>query len=152
MKKLAQSFAILAATLSFCAMLILGLAKPVYADGSAMDAMKAILKEVKVKDGAFEVKVSTPIHPPGDQPLVVRKALVSLSPETLQQGVVNSIKITGPDGIEFGCVNLKVKQGTDLVKSCGGPAILKKGMTTYEANGSGFGPATSGTFSISLIP
>lgn len=115
--------------------------------------MQGIVEKVDIKDGAFAVKTITSIPPlPGGQQLRISKALVSLSPETLKEGTVDSIKITGPQGIEFGCVNLKVKQGTDLIASCGGPALLSAGQTTYEASGSSFGPDSTGTFSIALVP
>jgi hypothetical protein len=74
----------------------------------------------------------------------------------MKEGVVKSIKITrkvgNDDVIEFGCVNLKVSQGTDLIKSCGGPALLAAGETTYQAAGADFGPEPNGTFSIQLLP
>lgn len=131
---------------------------PAYADSAAMAAMQGIVKMVDVKDGSFgPFSVSTTIPPlPGDKPLRIGSALVSLSPDTLKEGVVKSIKITrkvgNDDIIEFGCVNLKVSQGTDLIKSCGGPALLAAGETTYEATGTNFGPEPNGTFSIQLIP
>jgi len=153
MKKLTQTWALFTAILAICAALILQPAKPAYASNSAMAAMQGIVEKVDIKDGAFAVKTVTSIPPiPGGQQLRIGQALVSLSPETLKEGTVDSIKITGPQGIEFGCVNLKVKQGTDLIVSCGGPALLSAGQTTYEASGSNFGPDSTGTFSITLVP
>lgn len=118
----------------------------------AMAAMKGIMEKVQIQAGAFSVKTDPFPIPPMGKPLRIAQAIVSLSPETMKQGLVKSIKITGPNGIEFGCVNLKVEPGTDLIKSCGGPALLESGLTVYEANGSGFGPEQNGTFSIDLIP
>jgi len=131
---------------------------PVFADTEPMAAMQGIVEKVDVKDGAFgPFSVSTTIPPiPSGKPLRIGSALVSLSPDTMKEGVVKSIKITRKavdgDVIEFGCVNLKVSQGTDLIKSCGGPALLASGETTYEAAGANFGPELNGSFSIQLLP
>jgi hypothetical protein len=66
--------------------------------------------------------------------------VVSLEPPD-QTGTIDAIVITRPNGKrEFACAGLKVQNGTDLIKSCGGPAVLETGETTYVAMGSGFAP------------
>ena len=83
-------------------------------------------------------------------PIAVRKAILSLPKE--ETGSIDSIVITGPDGQRiFGCQNIKVENGTDLIKACGGPAVLQPGPnTTYQAVGSNFGPEKDLTFSVTL--
>jgi hypothetical protein len=127
---------------------------PAFADGMSPEAMAAIkdmMQSVPIQGGTFSVTKELSI-PPLPKPLRIAQAIVSLSPEPMKRGLVKSIKITGPNGIEFGCVNLKVEPGTDLIKSCGGPALLESGPTVYEANGVDFGPEQNGTFSVDLIP
>jgi len=69
----------------------------------------------------------------------VDSVIVSL-PEG-ETGIIEEIVIIGPDNQrEYGCVNQKVKNGVDLIKSCGGFAYLKKGSTVYQAKGSNFNP------------
>lgn len=144
----------------FCCLLALTvLLLPVskaFADAPAMAGMQAIVQKVPIKDGKFTATAETIIpEPPVGvpvKPIRIEQALVSLTPDSLKEGVVRSIKITGPKGVEFGCVNLKVQDGTDLIKSCGGPALLEPGKTLYEASGDDFGPDGFGEFSIILIP
>ncbi|AFZ38289.1 hypothetical protein Sta7437_4858 (plasmid) [Stanieria cyanosphaera PCC 7437] len=72
--------------------------------------------------------------------LRVGSAVLSLPPD--ETGTIEEIAITGPSGKIFGCVNIKVQNGTDLIKSCGGPAYLVPGKTKYYAKGSNFQPQT----------
>jgi hypothetical protein len=128
--------------------------RPAIADGvgpESMAAMQEMMESVSIQGGTFTVAKHLEI-PPLPKPIRIAHAIVSLSPETMNRGLVKSIKITGPNGIEFGCVNLKVEPGVDLIKSCGGPALLESGPTIYEANGIDFGPEQNGTFSVDLIP
>ncbi|MBD2666021.1 hypothetical protein [Richelia sinica] len=101
---------------------------------------------VPVINGSFNVNLPGPV----DNTTIIRSALVSLVPSG-QSGLINSIVITGPDGSrEFGCVNTKVQSGTDLIRACGGPAILEAGNTTYEAKGTNFGPSSKIKFCVNL--
>jgi hypothetical protein len=158
MKTLSRLFAFV---VSFVLAVVVLVPRPAFADGvspQAMAAMKGIMESVQIHGGTFSVKKTFPVKtdpfpiPPLEKPLRIAQAIVSLSPDTMKRGLVKSIKITGPNGIEFGCVNLKVEDGTDLIKSCGGPALLEAGLTVYEANGIDFGPEQNGTFSVDLIP
>lgn len=95
-----------------------------------------ITEKAQITDGKFSIDTTT-------QPLpaktVVRSAKLFLpSGET---GTINKIRITGPNGVEFGCQDIKVKDGVDLIKACGGPAVLEAGgAITYVAEGSDFAP------------
>lgn len=152
MKTLSRLFAVV---VSFVLAVVVLVPRPAFADGvspQAMAAMKGIMESVQIQGGTFSVKTDPFPIPPLEKPLRIAQAIVSLSPDTMKRGLVKSIKITGPNGIEFGCVNLKVEDGTDLIKSCGGPALLEAGLTVYEANGIDFGPEQNGTFSVDLIP
>lgn len=108
---------------------------------------------IPITDGSF----STPDRPALDVKCtrVVRSVIVSLKPKDAT-GTINSISIVRgekKDGVstvtkvedfvqppttEFGCSNAKVKNGDDLTLICGGPAVLKPGLTIYSANGSNF--------------
>lgn len=68
----------------------------------------------------------------------IRSVKVSLEPKTAT-GKIDKIEITGPNGREFGCNPGTVSNGINLIKTCGGPAILEPGETTYHAMGGGFG-------------
>lgn len=95
-------------------------------------------KEVHIDNGGFKVSRQGNIAKPGR----ISAAIVSL-PEG-ESGTIDSINITGPNHEkEFGCENLDVVNGTDLIKSCGGVAYLKEGKTTYAAMGSHFKPDTT---------
>ncbi|NEQ98871.1 MAG: hypothetical protein F6K30_19480 [Cyanothece sp. SIO2G6] len=91
---------------------------------------------------------------PVDCTRVIRSVIVSFQPEDVT-GTISSISIvrgTPPEDAhkfentddwtdkvtEFGCSNIKVKNGDDLVISCGGTAVLKPGMTFYSAAGKDF--------------
>ena len=106
------------------------------------------LKEgpITITKGSFDFSTKN------DSPeFTVRSAIVSL-PEG-ESGNIDEIIITGPEGQrEFGCFNIKgVKNGTNLISDCGGPAVLKAGKTVYKAKGSGFDPESNVTdFSIKL--
>lgn len=112
-----------------------------------MRAMEEIIsKSAPIKGGILKVDRSTDIPSPGG---TVRKAVLSL-PDG-ETGTIDSIVITGPGEVrEFGCSGLKVQNGTDLIKACGGPAVLKPGPTTYQASGSNFGPEPDVTLSVAL--
>ena len=125
------------------------------ADNNAL--IKAIGEKVRVVNGKFSVK--TP--PPGKKPTIIPSpgitigsAIVSLPKG--ETGTIDKLVITRKDGAqeirEFGCSNLKIQNGTDLIQSCGGLAALKPGETIYEAQGSDFKPNPNVTLSISLVP
>lgn len=127
MKKLLQLTKFLAVTLVFTLFLL----SP---NATALIGMPDF--DVSVMEGSFNVDVSD-IDVQKD--LIIGSAVVSL-PEG-ETGTIDQIVITGPDGQrEFGCENIKVENGTDLIKSCGGPAYLKAGKTKYQARGSNFQP------------
>ena len=101
---------------------------------------------VDIQNGSFSVSVTPNV--PTD--FTVRSAIVQL-PDGVT-GTIDQIKITGPDSqVEFGCPQIKnVKNGTNLIQDCGGPAPLKAGKTTYQAKGSNFQPSDEIKFSIKL--
>ena len=135
LKKLMSSVKILA----ICAVLILGLFAP--------SAMAVEVGPIHIKEGSFNVSSFHPINQ-----VRVRSAVVSLKPAN-ETGTIEKIVITGPDGErEFGCPNLKVEDGIDLIESCGGPAVLKAGDTSYIAKGSGFDPNSEVILSVNLKP
>jgi len=102
--------------------------------------------DVPITGGEFSVDVPNIEIP---ESLRVGSAILSL-PEG-ETGTIEEIIITGPDGErQFGCVNVKVQNGTDLIKSCGGPAYLKAGKTTYKAKGSNFKPQGDVELSVDL--
>lgn len=108
---------------------------------------------VDISGGTFDVNVDVPNPLP--KRFVVRSATISLPPG--ETGTIDSIVITGPtaanpDGERvFGCNNVKVKNGIDLIKACGGPAeLLTGGTLVYKASGSGFGPRGSVKLGITL--
>lgn len=107
---------------------------------------KAIVETIEIQGGGFDI-TTPPIPVPPD--LTVRSAVVTLP--VGETGTLEKIIITGPTGErEFGCFNIKIKNGSDLIKSCGGPAVLKPGNTIYEAKGSNFSPQADVEFSVSL--
>jgi hypothetical protein len=106
---------------------------------------EAVEESIMITGGSFNVNLPGPVP----MPITIRSAVVSLPPG--ETGTVNQIVITGPDGKrEFGCQNIKVQNGTDLIKECGGSAVLQAGKTIYEAQGSDFGPNPDVLFSIDL--
>ncbi len=140
LKKSTHLAGILALTLSF--FLVVFASAAIAAPSNFADA---VAKCVLIADGAFSVKAMGPVP----SQATVTSAVVSLPPN--EAGIIKEIAITGPDGQkEFGCQNLKVQNGTDLIKACGGPAVLKAGDTTYQASGSNFGPDTTSILSVTL--
>ncbi|WP_017319407.1 hypothetical protein [Mastigocladopsis repens] len=112
---------------------------------SSISFIEAVEECIQILDGAFKVDVS------GSVPteMTIRSAIVSLPPGEI--GIVNRIEIIGPEGeIEYQCNNIRVSNGTDLIRECGGPAVLRAGETTYRAEGSEFEPHPDVTFCISL--
>ncbi|HEY9623114.1 MAG TPA: hypothetical protein V6C78_22350 [Crinalium sp.] len=98
---------------------------------------------VDIAQGKFDVNVRVPN--PLSKRFVVRSAVVSLPPG--ETGTIDSIVITGPTAADpnggrlFGCSNIKVQNGIDLIKACGGPAeLLTGGTLVYQASGSNFSP------------
>jgi hypothetical protein len=143
LKKLLQWSKFLAVTLVFA--LFLHSQSAIAAMG--MTEINSLLRNAEIKNGVFEVpNITTEIA----KDLRIGSAVLSL-PEG-ETGTIEEIAITGPDGIIFGCKNLKVQNGTDLIKSCGGPAYLKAGKSIYFAKGSNFQPETNIKFSVKLSP
>ena len=126
LKKLMSSVKILA----ICAVLILGLFAP-----SAMADSSNIVRRLYIQGENFQYKQSQPIYNEQE----INSVVVSLKPAN-ETGTIDKILITGPHGTEFSCNNQKIKNGVDLVKSCGqeAPLRLEPGETTYTAMGSGF--------------
>lgn len=103
-----------------------------------------IEKSIPVQNGEFSVNMKAPV--PSS---TIRSAIVSLPPG--ETGRVNKIVITGPnEQREYGCQNITVQNGTDLIKACGGPAVLLAGETIYQAEGSDFSPNPNVQFSVTL--
>ncbi len=95
-----------------------------------------ITEQASIVGGKFSVDTTTEPLP---STTVIRSAKLFLPAG--ETGTINKIKITGPNGIEFGCQDIKVKNGIDLIKACGGPAVLEAGgAINYVAEGSDFGP------------
>jgi hypothetical protein len=78
---------------------------------------------------------------------VVRRAILVLPDGEF--GTIKSIKIdgittTGDNQNIFGCGPINVKNGLDLIKTCGGPAEINGNTSLasfrYQAEGLGFGP------------
>ncbi|MEM8675533.1 MAG: hypothetical protein AAGF83_16915 [Cyanobacteria bacterium P01_G01_bin.67] len=140
-KKLVRNLSIVAITFAFLMFLV----APAAMAASNMRAVESIVESIEIKDGGFDVNV------PGSVPEKLRIAFAVVALPAGETGIINSIAITGPDGQrEFGCENLKVTNGTDLIQSCGGPAYLAPGKTTYMAKGSNFQPQGDVKFSIKL--
>lgn len=95
-----------------------------------------ITEEAQISEGKFSINTTTIPLP---SKTVVRSAKLFLPID--ETGTINKIQITGPNGLEFGCQDIKVKDGVDLIKACGGPAALEAGgAINYVAEGSDFGP------------
>lgn len=146
LKKPMRLAKILVVILSF---LIISFSTPTLADTINLTdvAGKGIPESIQITKGKFSVDVKAKVP----SQVTIRRAVVSLpSGET---GKVNKIIITGPNGKrEFGCQGIKVKDGTDLIKACGGPAILEAGTTSYIAEGSNFGPNPDTKLKVDLDP
>lgn len=114
-----------------------------------------------VTNGSF--KVSTPLLPnPLTGKATVRRAILVLPDGEF--GTIKTIKISGKlrqsdgtlvDANVFGCNNTNVRNGTDLIKACGGPAVIPDNTTLeefqYQAEGIGFGPNPNFKFNIVLF-
>lgn len=111
-----------------------------------MPEIDSIFRNVSIRGGEFSVDLTVPIP----SKALIGKALVSL-PDG-ETGTIDEIAITGANGKIFGCKNLKVQNGTDLIKSCGGKAFLIPGDTRYQAKGSNFQPSPDVEFSVELFP
>ncbi|MEH2160898.1 MAG: hypothetical protein V7K38_07585 [Nostoc sp.] len=95
-----------------------------------------ITEAATIDGGKFSINTTTNPLP---AKTVIRSAKLFLAAG--ETGTINKIKITGPNGLEFGCQDIRVKDGVDLIKACGGPAVLEPGgALTYVAEGSGFAP------------
>ena len=130
-KKFVRNLAMVTVTFAFLAFLSTSSAVALM----NMPDVDSIFESIEIKDGAFDLQVAGNIP----QKSRVGSAVVDL-PDG-ETGTIKKIVITGPDGQrEFGCENIDVKNGTDLILSCGGPAYLKAGKTTYIAKGSNFKP------------
>lgn len=105
-----------------------------------------IREKVKVENGTFSFKDTQKI--PSAR---IEKAIIDLPKN--EKGTIDNLSIIGPDNqTEFGCQNIDVVNGTDLIQACGGPANLKAGKTTYKASGSNFRPESDTVLRIDLIP
>jgi hypothetical protein len=120
---------------------------PVAMAAMGMPAIDSLFKSVLIKEGKFSFSRDN-INVPSD--IRIGKAIVSLPPG--ETGKIDEISIVGPAGKIFGCRNIKIKNGTDLIIACGGPAYLKAGSTTYKAIGSNFQPKSSVKFGVELSP
>ncbi|GAA6621768.1 hypothetical protein [Scytonema sp. NUACC26] len=95
-----------------------------------------ITEQAPIIGGKFSIDTTTDSLP---STTVIRSAKLFLAPE--ETGTINKIKITGANGIQFGCQDIKVKNGVDLIKACGGPAVLEVGgAINYVAEGNNFEP------------
>jgi hypothetical protein len=111
-----------------------------------------------VKGGSFTVDTKE-VKNPLTSKAVVRRAILILPDGEF--GTIKSIKITGrkkagePIQNLFGCVNTNIKNGTDLIKACGGPAeipdLSKLETFQYQAEGTGFGPNPNIKFEVVLF-
>lgn len=111
-----------------------------------MPAVDNILKSVPITGGKFSVDLTVTIPSKAR----IGKAVVSL-PQG-ETGTIDEIAITGMDGKIFGCKNIKIQNGTDLIKACGGPAYLIPGSTVYQAKGSNFKPKADVQLGVELSP
>jgi hypothetical protein len=103
-----------------------------------------------IKNGAFVVdtnKGGKTTPNPLTAKTVVRRAILVLPDGEF--GTIKSIKIdgittTGDNQNIFGCGPINVKNGLDLIKTCGGPAEINGNTSLasfrYQAEGLGFGP------------
>jgi len=119
---------------------------PAVAMADAENFTQKVEKTIMVQNGSFAVKVTGDVK----ESKMIRSVIVSL-PDS-ETGTIENIAITGSGGQrEFGCAGLQVKNGTDLIQECGGPAVLEAGKTTYEAKGIDFAPNPDVPFSVDLI-
>jgi hypothetical protein len=135
--RLAKIFAFALSFLMFCF--------PTAAMAATNTFTDAVEECVPIQGGGFSVNVSGLVP----SPQTIRAAVVLL-PDG-ETGTVDNIVITGPDGqLEFGCKDIEIQNGIDLIQRCGGPANLKQGSTSYEAKGSDFAPNPMTSFCINL--
>ncbi len=147
LKKLLRGAKILAVSLVFTLVFFSPVAMAATSSytGSSINPLRMIHIN---QEGAFKVNKVGSIK----QETTIRSAVVSLQPPD-ETGTIEAIVITGLNGKrEFACAGLKVQNGTDLIQSCGGPAILVTGETTYTAMGSGFTPNPNASLSVDLRP
>jgi hypothetical protein len=111
-----------------------------------ISSVDSIFKSVPITGGNFAVDITIPV----ENKARIGKAIVYL-PEG-ETGTIDEIAITGPNGKIFGCQNIPIKNGTDLIKTCGGPAYLVVGDTNYKASGSNFRPLSDVKFTVELFP
>ena len=105
-----------------------------------------ITEKAPITGGKFSINTTTTPLP---AKTVIRSAKISLAAG--ETGTINKIKITGPNGLEFGCQDIQVKNGVDLIKACGGPAVLEAGgAITYVAEGSSFSPKLNTNLTVVL--
>ncbi|MEH1855458.1 MAG: hypothetical protein V7L11_28205 [Nostoc sp.] len=105
-----------------------------------------ITEKAPITGGNFSINTTTTPLP---ATTVIRSAKLSLAAG--ETGTIKKIKITGPNGLEFGCQDIKVKNGVDLIKACGGPAVLEAGgAITYVAEGSSFAPKLNTNLTVVL--
>jgi hypothetical protein len=143
LKKLLQWSKFLAVTLVFS--LFLYSQSAIAQNATGMSAMERMF-EADIRGGTFTVDARD-LDVKND--FRVGSAVLAL-PEG-ETGTIAEIAITGPSGKIFGCKNIQVQNGTDLIKSCGGPAYLKAGKSTYSARGSNFQPQTDLKLKVKLL-
>ena len=106
-----------------------------------------ITEKAPITEGKFSIDTKTPTPLPDKT--VIRSAKLFLPAG--ETGTINKIQITGSNGLEFGCQDIKVKNGVNLIKACGGPAVLEAGgVITYVAEGSGFAPKLNTNLTVVL--
>ena len=97
-------------------------------------------RSIQINDGKFNVCSQGYLKEKKE----IRSVKVALNPASAT-GTIDKIiiGIPGPEKkfskIEFGCPSNTIKEGTDLIQTCGGPAILEAGLVEYQAQGHGFG-------------
>ncbi|BAY31344.1 hypothetical protein NIES2107_32030 [Nostoc carneum NIES-2107] len=118
---------------------------PVMADTITAPTLR-IIEKAAITGGKLSVNTTTTSLP---ATTVIRSAQLLLPAG--ETGTINKIQISGPNGLEFGCQNIKVQDGVNLIKACGGPAVLQAGGSiTYIAEGSGFTPEENTNITVVL--
>jgi len=132
---------------SICALAIslMMLCLPTVAIADTQSCLKETEKAAVIHKGSFDFTRYCCVNSQKN----FRSVVVSL-PDG-ETGIINSLVIIGSDKQkEFGCQNIQIQNGTDLIKQCGGPVVLKEGLTRYHAQGSGFNPNLDLLFSVHL--
>ncbi|NJM46501.1 MAG: hypothetical protein HC860_10210 [Alkalinema sp. RU_4_3] len=119
---------------------------------------KPLTFQAPIRGGILNVNTEFfPNQPEVPAPTIIRQAILSLPRG--QTGTITNITITGPSatpgekGIVFQCSNVKIKDGLDLIKACGGPAELRPGgKLVYKATGGNFFPRPNFTLGVTLLP